>query len=161
MKYVDENLVSLLKEKFGSAIEEVSEFRGEISVTVKKEKLIKVLSFLKNDERFKMDMLVDLTAVDYLGREPRFQVVYLLRSLSLKHNLRVKCWAVNEEVPSVRNLWKTAEWTEREVYEMFGIKFSGRKLRKLLLPQKYPYFPLRKDFPLEGYEEPCEVWDWE
>jgi len=161
MKYVDEELIKVIEERFKDKIEEVSRFRGEVSVTVKKESLKEFLRFLKNDERFKMDMLVDLTAVDYLGREPRFQVVYHLRSLSLKHNLRVKCWASNEEVPTVRDLWKTAEWTEREVYEMFGIKFSGRELKKLLLPQKYPYFPLRKDFPLEGYEEPCEVWDWE
>jgi len=161
MKYVDEELIKVIEEKFKDKVEEVSRFREEVSVTVKKESLKEFLRFLKNDERFKMDMLVDLTAVDYLGREPRFQVVYQLRSLSLKHNLRVKCWASNEEVPTVRDLWKTAEWTEREVYEMFGIKFSGRELKKLLLPQKYPYFPLRKDFPLEGYEEPCEVWDWE
>jgi NADH:ubiquinone oxidoreductase subunit C len=119
------------------------------------------MSFLKHSEKFKMDMLVDVTAVDYPENNPRFQVVYQLRSIPLKHNLRVKCWAKDDEVPSVVDIWKTAEWTEREVYEMFGVKFSGRELRKLLLPQKYPYYPLRKDFPLEGYEEPCEVWDWE
>jgi len=106
-------------------------------------------------------MLVDVTAVDYPKHNPRFVVVYQLRSLSKRHNLRVKCWAKGGELPSVVDIWKTAEWTEREVYEMFGVKFTGRELRKLLLPQGYPYFPLRKDFPLEGYEEPCEMWNWE
>jgi NADH-quinone oxidoreductase subunit C len=161
MKYIGEELISELKSEFKDGIEEVTTFRGEVTVTVSKEVLKKFMSFLKHSEKFKMDMLVDVTAVDYPENNPRFQVVYQLRSIPLKHNLRVKCWAKDDEVPSVVDIWKTAEWTEREVYEMFGVKFSGRELRKLLLPQKYPYYPLRKDFPLEGYEEPCEVWDWE
>ena len=161
MKYIDEELISELKSEFKDGIEEVTTFRGEVTVTVSKEVLKKFMSFLKHSEKFRMDMLVDVTAVDYPEKDPRFQIVYQLRSIPLKHNLRVKCWAKDNEVPTVVDIWKTAEWTEREVYEMFGVKFSGRSLRKLLLPQKYPYFPLRKDFPLEGYEEPCEVWDWE
>ncbi len=161
MKYIGEELISELKSEFKDGIEEVTTFRGEVTVTVSKKVLKKFMSFLKHSEKFKMDMLVDVTAVDYPENNPRFQVVYQLRSIPLKHNLRVKCWAKDDEVPSVVDIWKTAEWTEREVYEMFGVKFSGRELRKLLLPQKYPYYPLRKDFPLEGYEEPCEVWDWE
>ncbi|TCK05404.1 NADH-quinone oxidoreductase subunit C [Phorcysia thermohydrogeniphila] len=161
MRYVAPELVEKLKRTFPEAIESVEEFRGEVTVTVKKEFLLEFMRFLKVDKDFQMDMLVDVTAVDYPENEPRFVVVYHLRSLSKRHNLRVKCWAEGEEVPSVVDIWKTAEWTEREVYEMFGVRFTGRKLRKLLLPQKYPYFPLRKDFPLEGYEEPCEVWDWE
>ncbi len=161
MKYVEEELLKALKEKFKDDIEEIESFRGEVSITVSKGALKRVMAFLRYDERFKMDMLVDLTAVDYPERNPRIQVVYHLRSISLKHNLRVKCWAENDEVPTVVDIWKTADWTEREVYEMFGVRFSGREMRKLLLPKNYPYFPLRKDFPLEGYEEPCEVWDWE
>jgi len=161
MKYVTPELIEKLKSTFPKAVESVEEFRQEVTVTVKKEFLIDFMRFLKVDKDFQMDMLVDLTAVDYPERNPRFVVVYHLRSLSKRHNLRVKCWAEGEELPSVVDIWKTAEWTEREVYEMFGIRFSGRELKKLLLPQRYPYFPLRKDFPLEGYEEPCEVWDWE
>ncbi|RUM45515.1 MAG: NADH-quinone oxidoreductase subunit C [Desulfurobacterium sp.] len=161
MKYVTPELIEKLKSTFPKAVESVGEFRQEVTVTVKKEFLIDFMRFLKVDKDFQMDMLVDLTAVDYPERNPRFVVVYHLRSLSKRHNLRVKCWAEGEELPSVVDIWKTAEWTEREVYEMFGIRFLGRELKKLLLPQRYPYFPLRKDFPLEGYEEPCEVWDWE
>ena len=161
MRYIAPELVKKLKIRFPGAIEVVDTFRGEVTVTVRKEFLLDFMRFLKVDEDFQMDMLVDVTAVDYPEHKPRFVVVYHLRSLSKKHNLRVKCWAEGEEIPSVVDIWKTAEWTEREVYEMFGIRFTGRELRKLLLPQKYPYFPLRKDFPLEGYEEPCEVWDWE
>ncbi len=161
MKYVSKDLIEKLKESFPEAVENVEEFRGEISITVKKGKLLEVMRFLKVEPAFEMDMLVDLTAVDFPDKNPRFTVVYHLRSLKHRHNLRVKCPAENNSVPSVFDIWKTAEWTEREVFEMFGIEFSGRENRKLLLPQKYPHYPLRKDFPLEGYEDPCEVWDWE
>jgi len=161
MKFIDEKLINVLKEHFKDKIEEIGTFRGEVTVVVKKSALKEFMGFLKHDDRFQMDMLVDVTAVDFPEHNPRFQVVYHLRSIPLRHNLRVKCWAENDEVPTVLDLWKTADWTEREVYEMFGIRFTGRELRKLLLPQKYPYHPLRKDFPLEGYEEPCELWDWE
>ena len=161
MQYVTRELVEKLKERFKDGIEKVEEFRKEVSITVKKDILVEFMKFLKDSPDFGMDMLVDVTAVDYPEHTPRIQVVYHLRSLTKRHNLRVKCWAENEEIPSVVDIWKTAEWTERETYEMFGVKFTGRKLRKILLPQRYPYFPLRKDFPLEGYEEPCEVWDWE
>lgn len=161
MQYITKELVERLKERFGDGIKKVEEFRGEVSITVKKDILLEFMKFLKDSPDFEMDMLVDVTAVDYPEHTPRIQVVYQLRSLTKRHNLRVKCWAENEEIPSVIDIWKTAEWTERETYEMFGVKFTGRELRKLLLPQRYPYFPLRKDFPLEGYEEPCEVWDWE
>ncbi|MEO2083316.1 MAG: NADH-quinone oxidoreductase subunit C [Desulfurobacteriaceae bacterium] len=161
MKYIGEELINLLKEKFKEAVERVETFRGEVSITVSKEKLREFMKFLKENESFQMDMLVDITAVDYPEREPRITVIYQLRSLKLKHNLRVKCKAHGNSVPTVVDIWKTAEWTEREVFEMFGVKFEGRENRKLLLPQKYPYYPLRKDFPLEGFEEPCEVWDWE
>ncbi|RUM41076.1 MAG: NADH-quinone oxidoreductase subunit C [Desulfurobacterium sp.] len=161
MQYITKELVEKLKERFGDGIKKVEEFREEVSITVKKDILLEFMKFLKDSPDFEMDMLVDVTAVDYPEHTPRIQVVYQLRSLTKRHNLRVKCWAENEEIPSVIDIWKTAEWTERETYEMFGVKFTGRELRKLLLPQRYPYFPLRKDFPLEGYEEPCEVWDWE
>ncbi|RKQ63681.1 NADH:ubiquinone oxidoreductase subunit C [Thermovibrio guaymasensis] len=161
MLYLSDSLVEVLKEEFKGKVRELPNLRGETSLEVEKEVLLTFMGFLKHDDRFKMDMLVDLTVVDYPDRNPRFEVVYHLRSLSLRHNLRVKCWAEGEEVPSVVELWKAADWLEREAYEMFGVKFTGRELRKLLLPQKYPYFPLRKDFPLEGKEAPCDVWDWE
>lgn len=161
MRYVGEELLNLLQREFKSAITDVTRFRGEVCVTVDKSAIKDFLRFLKLDDNFKMDMLVDLTAVDYPEHTPRVVVVYQLRSLEKGHNLRVKCWAENDELPTVLDLWRAADWLEREVYEMFGVRFKGRELRKLLLPQKYPYFPLRKDFPLEGYEEPCQVWDWE
>ncbi len=161
MLYVGEELLELLKKEFKEDLIGIETFRGEVSITVSKKALLDFMAFLKHNENFLMDMLVDLTAVDFPDRNPRFVVVYHLRSLTYRHNLRVKCWAENDQLPSVIGLWKSADWTEREVYEMFGVKFTGRELKKLLLPQKYPYFPLRKDFPLEGKEEPCEVWDWE
>ncbi|WP_457680406.1 NADH-quinone oxidoreductase subunit C [Thermovibrio sp.] len=160
MLYLKKELLQVLKEEFKGKVKELPPFRGEVAVEVDKGALLPFMGFLKHDQRFSMDMLVDLTCVDYPQRNPRFVVVYHLRSIPLKHNLRVKCWT-DGEVPSVIDLWKAADWLEREAYEMFGVRFTGRELRKLLLPQKYPYFPLRKDFPLEGKEAPCDVWDWE
>ncbi len=161
MRYVDGELLEKLKERFGEGIEKVERFRGEVSITVGKPILKELMEFLKSSPDFDMDMLVDVCGLDFPGHNPRIQVVYLLRSLGKKHHIRVKCWADGDALPTVSDIWKTAEWTERETYEMLGVRFEGRELRKLLLPQKYPHYPLRKDFPLEGYEEPCELWDWE
>ncbi len=161
MRYIGDDLLEKLKERFKEGIESVETFRNEVSVTVRKESLKEFMEFLKSSSDFEMDMLIDLCGLDFPNHNPRIQVVYHLRSLSKKHHLRVKCWAEGDCLPTVSDIWKTAEWTERETYEMFGVKFEGRELRKLLLPQKYPHYPLRKDFPLEGYEEPCDLWDWE
>jgi|GEM_PF-789538 NADH:ubiquinone oxidoreductase subunit C len=161
MRYIEDQLIKKLQETFKEGIENIETFRSEVSITVKKPFLKKFMEFLKSNPEFEMDMLIDLCGLDFPEHNPRIQVVYHLRSLKKKHHLRVKCWAEGDSLPTVSDIWKTAEWTERETYEMFGVKFEGRELKKLLLPQKYPYYPLRKDFPLEGYEEPCELWDWE
>ncbi len=158
MNFVSSELLKNLLKRFEKSVERIEESKGELSILVKKDSLKEVLKFLKDSEDFQMDMLVDLTAIDMFPKRPRFIVVYLLRSLKKKHHLRVKC-QTDEVLPSVVDIWKSAEWLEREVYEMFGVKFEGRNLKRLLLPQNYPYFPLRKDFPLEGYEKPCDIWD--
>jgi len=116
MKYVTPELIEKLKSTFPKAVESVGEFRQEVTVTVKKEFLIDFMRFLKVDKDFQMDMLVDLTAVDYPERNPRFVVVYHLRSLSKRHNLRVKCWAEGEELPSVVDIWKTADHPNQKQY---------------------------------------------
>jgi len=116
------------------------------------------MKFLKEDTELVYDFLADVTAVDYLKMEksPRFQVVYNLRSM--KHNRRVRIKVPVPEndckIESVSGLWKTANWMEREVYEMYGITFENHPdLRKLLMPEAYEYFPLRKDYPLRGKGE--------
>jgi NADH-quinone oxidoreductase subunit C len=132
---------------------------GQFQVRVPAEALIDVLSFLLNDERCRFEQLCDLTCVDYLnfpGARDRFGVLYSLLSLTHGHRLWVKCF-VNDpdpELPSVTGLWKGANWLEREVYDMFGIRFVGHPdLRRILTWEGFPAHPLRKDYPLRGRGE--------
>ena len=140
-----------IKENFSHFIVEASEFRGELTVVVKREGLVSVLTFLKEDLNMDFDYLADLCGVDYMGREPRFAVVYQLYSIPKNHSVRIKAFTDSAQckVPTVTGIWKTANWHEREVYDMFGIKFEGHPdLRRILMPDNFAGHPLRKDFPL-------------
>lgn len=132
--------------------------RDEVTVTVARENLATVCQFLKGEPILAFDYLVDICAVDNYDRDPRFEVDYLLYSMKTACLLRLKV-AVPEEdavVPSVSGVWRTADWHEREAYDMVGVRFSGHPdLRRILMWDGYPYFPLRKDFPLEG--KPTDV----
>ncbi|MCX8034437.1 MAG: NADH-quinone oxidoreductase subunit C [Thermodesulfovibrio sp.] len=127
-------------------------FREECDITVKKERIRDILAYLKNTPSLEFDYLIDLTAVDYLGfREPRFDVIYHLMSIKYKHRLRVKAQVRQREcsISSVVDLWKTADWFERECFDMFGIEFKGHpNLRRILMPEDWNGFPLRKDYPV-------------
>lgn len=127
-----------------------TEFRGETTLVVEREKIVEVAEAAK---RLGFDTLTDLSSVDNFGDEPRFELVYELYSLTNNHYLRIKT-AISEDdldVPTVINVWRTADWHEREVYDMMGIRFTGHPdLRRILMWEGYPYFPLRKDFPLAG-----------
>ena len=141
-----------LKEKFSSSIIDVVEFRGEVTVTVAKDAIIEILSFLKQTMQF--NQLTDLTAVDYLGKkDDRFMVVYQLLSIPNKDRLRIKT-AVSEAVcsiPTATKVWSTANWLEREVFDLFGIVFEQHPdLRRILLTDDWVGYPLRKDYPLQG-----------
>jgi NADH-quinone oxidoreductase subunit C len=114
--------------------------------------MLEIFRFLKDDPKLDLNFLTDLTAVDYMGKkEPRFEVVYHLYSLRAKHRLRVKI-PVPEEDPEVETLtllWKGANWLEREVWDMFGIRFRGHPdLRRVLLYEEFRGHPLRKDYPV-------------
>ncbi|MBV9298529.1 MAG: NADH-quinone oxidoreductase subunit C [Verrucomicrobia bacterium] len=127
------------------------DFRGEISLELPLELLEQACKFAK--EQLGFNFLTDLSSVDNFGDEPRFEVVYELYSLERNIHLRLKARVSEDhlEVPSVTHLWPTANWHEREVYDMMGIRFSGHPdLRRILMWDGYPYYPLRKDFPLEG-----------
>jgi NADH-quinone oxidoreductase subunit C len=141
-----------LKAKFGDLISEPAEFRGEISVTLADaEQIATVCEFAKTELRF--NYLVDISSVDNHGDDPRWTVVYHLRAIVNGAEIRIKA-DVNEEkseLPSVLPVWRTANWHEREIYDMMGIRFRGHPdLRRILMWEGYPYFPLRKDFPLAG-----------
>jgi len=141
-----------LKEKFAASIIEVVEFRGEVTVTVAKDAIMEILSFLKQSLQF--NQLTDLTAVDYLGKkEDRFMMVYQLLSIPNKDRLRIKT-PVSETacmVPTATQVWSTANWLEREVFDLFGITFTGHPdLRRILMTDDWVGHPLRKDYPLQG-----------
>ena len=140
-----------LKEKFASSLLDVKEFRGEVTVTVKKEDIIAVCRFLKTELSY--NMLTDVTAVDYLGQEPRFMMVYNLYSIPNKDRLRVKAPVAEGDctVDSLSVLWNSANWLEREVYDLFGVTFNNHPdLRRILMTDDWVGHPLRKDYPLQG-----------
>ena len=147
-----EPIVKSLQEKFGSSIEE---FRGEVHVFVRQEQIVEVLTLLR--DKYEFELLSALTASDYYPQmTPRFHVMYQLSSL--KNNttlqLRVGVNGDHPKVPTATRVYDTANWREREVFDMFGIEFEGHPdPRRILNPEGIDGHPLRKDFPL-GYEEP-------
>ncbi len=152
METVLQSVVQALQERFPLQIEE---FRGEVHVLVSAEHLVGLLNYLKNDESF--EMLSTLTAVDYWPQQqPRFHVIYQLTSLkrNLSLQVRVPVGAMEPSLPTVTRIYANANWREREVWDMFGIRFEGHPdLRRILMPADWQGHPLRKDYPL-GYEEP-------
>ncbi len=146
-----------IKAKFGDLISEPAEFRGEITVKLADaEQVTAVCEFAKGQLGF--NYLVDISSLDNYGDDPRWTVVYHLRSLKHGCELRIETSVSEEksELPSVLPVWRTANWHEREIYDMMGIRFSGHPdLRRILMWEGYPYFPLRKDFPLAG--KPSEL----
>ncbi len=151
---MDERLQAIVDEVGKEVGATVSEFRGDVTLAVPKEKIVLACQRL-HDEGF--EMLSTVTAVDYWPEEnPRFHVVYQLRSVSknLVLTLRAAVPGINPSLPSVSQIYLNANWHEREIWDMFGIKFSGHPdLRRILMPADWEGHPLRKDYPL-GYEEP-------
>jgi len=143
-------LESFLK-RFGTLIQDKKEFRGETTCTISPEHLREITKSCRDDLAF--DYLVDITSIDNFGQEPRFEIVYELYSMKHGAHLRLKL-RVSEDagaVDTVSDIWPTANWHEREIYDMMGLKFNGHPdLRRILMWDGYPYFPLRKEFPLEG-----------
>lgn len=154
--------VALVKERFPQAVVETVEFRDEQTIILQPAFLTKVCAYLR--ESLHYDFLSTVTAVDWPERVPRFDVVYQLLSLSNQSVLRLKV-RVGERgeehpsVPSVCGIWPGANWYEREVYDLFGIEFSGHPdLRRILMPPDWTTHPLRKDYPLTGFDLPEPHW---
>ncbi len=144
--------VEELKGKFGASIQEVRTFRDEVTVTVSKETLYEICRFLYTDPGLQFQFLTDLCGIDTLSETPRFEVVYLLYSMKNNERLRLKTKVhEGESVSSVESIWKAANWLEREVYDLFGIRFDNHPdLRRILLWDGFEGYPLRKDYPVEG-----------
>ena len=152
MAKMDE-VVTTIKEKFPQAVEETVSCRDEHTIRVTREYLLEVSRFLKEDPAGKFNFLSDLCGVDYMGREPRFEVVYHLYSMEYKHRLRMKVSLSESDlsIPSVTSVWGTANWHERECFDLLGITFSDHPdLTRILTPDGFKEHPLRKDFPLRG-----------
>lgn len=145
--------IELLEKKIGNYIRESASFRGEITVTCDRESILSLCRILKEDADLSFDFLSDCCGLDMSPETPRFMVVYNLYSLKYRHRLRIKVPLEESDpvIDSVIPVWETANWLERECFDMFGIGFTGHPdLRRILLPSKFDGHPLRKDFPLEG-----------
>jgi NADH-quinone oxidoreductase subunit C len=145
---LDNDLVKRYKEKFGPAILEAWTDRKQSILVVARELLAEIAIYSRDDEKF--DWLSDLTAVDWPKREKRFDIVLLMYSFEKNERLRLKVHASEDErVPGVQGIWSTANWMEREAYDMFGVIFEGHPdLKRILLPDEWQGFPLRKDYDI-------------
>ncbi|HKN00844.1 MAG TPA: NADH-quinone oxidoreductase subunit C [Candidatus Binataceae bacterium] len=144
--------IDKLKERFGADVLGSEDARGEETIVVGRDRAPEILKALRDEPGFEFNMLSDLTAVDWPDRKPRFDVVYHLNSLTLRHRLRVKVQIEGGEawVTSAAGIWKAADWLERECYDMFGIRFHGHPdLRRILLYDSFEGHPLRKDYPYQ------------
>ena len=157
-------VIQKVQEKYPDAILDVSDARGELTITVCKNVIYELMTLLKNDVELAYNFLADVTAVDYSLMEDvlirydyaRFMVIYHLLSTENKERLRVKVPVHEKElsIPSMASIWKAANWLERETYDMFGINFENHPdLRRILMPDDYQGYPLRKDYPLRGRGE--------
>ena len=147
---MEKKILDELKQHLSGKVKATSSDFGDDTLIIDRESLLEVIRFLKQ-KPYEYSMLLDLTCVDYLGREPRFEIVYHLLSLSAKHRLRIKVplSEKNLSIETLTSVWKNANWLEREVYDMYGVRFYGPPdLRRLFMYDGFEGFPLRKDYPL-------------
>ena len=144
--------IDRINSKYKGVILDSHDFRGDQTITVQKNVLVELFKFLRDDPALDFKFLMDLTAVDYLNRKDnRFEVVYHFYSLKNNHRLRVKVPISEDDctIDSVSSLWKTANWYEREVWDLYGIKFNDHPdMRRILLYEEFKGHPLRKDYPI-------------
>ena len=144
-------IVEKLKAKFSSEVIDVVEFREETTVTVKKEKIVDICTFMRDSGGY--NLLCDLCSVDYLGQAPRFMVVYNLYNITTKERIRLKAPVEEQgaQIATVSTVWGTANWMERECWDLMGINFVGHPdQRRILMPDDWVGHPLRKDYPVQG-----------
>ena len=150
-----DKVVSVLNQKVKDGILEVLPFAKDDRLLVKPEKLPEILKALKETKELSFEFLMDQTAVDYLGQAERFEVVYQLYSMTHNFRLRVKTRVTEAkaQLKTASNLWKAADWFEREIWDMYGIRFEGHPdLKRLLMYEEFQGHPLRKDYPLKGHQ---------
>jgi NADH-quinone oxidoreductase subunit C len=149
-----DSFIQRLQEWDAQAVAEVIEFRGETTVVVPREHLRRAAEFLVNDRALQFTFLSDITAVDKFPLEPRFELNYHLLSLEYRKRIRLKVRIPGDDpqVQSVTPIWPAANWHEREAFDLMGIRFEGHPdLTRILMPDDWEGYPLRKDYPVEGY----------
>lgn len=151
-------IAKMVEEKFAGQVLGTTTYAGQVAIMVKKDMIRDICLYLKDDPSLKMDHLADLTAVDYSTYPNdtglRFEVVYNLISTEYHHRIRLKVRVPEDDprVDTVSLIWQTANWHERETFDLMGIKFDGHPdLRRILLPEDWEGHPLRKEYPLKGY----------
>jgi NADH-quinone oxidoreductase subunit C len=150
---IKDRILELLKAQFVESEFEVSDFRGDLRVKFDKSLIVPVCEFLKTNSELLFDMCEDVTAIDWAKKKNRFTVIYHIYSLTNKFRLRLACDVEENSahIASVTSVWKSANWYERETFDMYGIKFDNHPdLRRMYMPEEYEYHPLRKDYPLMG-----------
>ena len=142
-----------LTEKFQNIIQETKTSYGELTLLIKKEEMVSLCRFLHDDPEMSFDHITDICTLDFPEDEERFEMVYMFYSISKKHRIRIKARISEEEctIDSISSIWKGANFMEREVYDMMGIRFNHHPdLRRIMMPEDFEGYPLRKDFPTEG-----------
>jgi len=149
MGKIDEH-IERLKKKIPDSVIEMGTFQGQDFAVVKSEQIVEICRFFKDELAF--DFLTDVTAAHFPDAGFPFELIYHLYSFGRNERVRFKIrLREEEEARSVTSVWKSANWNEREIYDMFGIRFTGHPdLRRILMPEEYDEFPLRKDFPMKG-----------
>ena len=151
----DQNpIVQKLRDWENRAVVEASLFRGELTIVVPAELLQRTADYLRIEPGLEFSFLSDISAVDRFPMEPRFEVNYHLLSIPRRQTVRLRVWVggENPEVPTLIPVWPTANWHEREIFYLFGIRFDGHPdLHRILMPDDWEGHPLRKDYPVEGY----------
>jgi len=146
--------VEMLKQKFPEEVVEVTEFRGDTTITVKPERIVDLCRTLRDDPETSFKYLSVIAGMDYAPQSPRFGVVYHLYSHKNKNRIALKTFLQDDQAPvanSVVSLWNTANWHEREAFDLLGIRFKGHPdLRRILMPNDWVGYPLRKDYPVRG-----------
>ncbi|MDA8404327.1 MAG: NADH-quinone oxidoreductase subunit C [Desulfobacteraceae bacterium] len=144
--------INKLNAKFSESVIETHAYRGDDTAIVRKEDVFNICKFLRDDESLLYNFMMDVTAVDYIGKDPRFEVVYHLYSLKFNRRFRLKTRVSESDcsVDSIVALWPGANWFEREVFDLYGVVFNGHpELRRILLYEDFKGHPLRKDYPIK------------
>lgn len=153
MNPMNDIILTKLKELFADSILDSSEFRGDLSITVKRDSAEQIALFLREEGEIRFDFCKDVTAIDWAKRKNRFTVVYIVYSFRNKNEIKIKIDLDESDLnmPTLSGVWKSAGWYERETFDMYGINFTNHPdLRRVYMPEEFEYHPLRKDFPLLG-----------